>query len=104
MRDSTIISVLGAGSWGSALAIQLSRNGVHTHLWGRDAAQMEQMQNERCNAVYLPGINFPEALHATADLQHAASACSAILVAVPSQAFRSTLRQIAPLLKDGAPL
>lgn len=104
MSDSTVISVLGAGSWGSALAIQLSRNGVHTHLWGRDAAQMERMQLERCNSHYLPDIVFPEALHATADLQHAVTACSALVVAVPSQAFRATLRQLAPLLKDGAPL
>lgn len=104
MSGSTIVSVLGAGSWGSALAIQLSRNGVTTHLWGRDAAQMERMGKERCNATYLPGITFPEALHATADLHETVTRCSALLVAVPSQAFRATLHQISPLLKDGAPL
>lgn len=104
MSGTPVVTVLGAGSWGSALAIQLSRNGVTTHLWGRDAVQMERMERERCNITYLPGIPFPKALHATADLSHALSACTAILVAVPSQAFRSTLQQIAPLLKDGAPL
>lgn len=104
MDGATVVTVLGAGSWGSALAIQLARNGVATHLWGRDAAQMALMEGERCNARYLPGIPFPEALHATADLHHAVTACSAILVAVPSQAFRTTLRQLKPLLQDGAPL
>jgi len=104
MSGATIITVLGAGSWGSALAIQLARNGVATRLWGRNAAQMERMERERCNFTYLPEIRFPECLQATADFREAVSAGSALLVAVPSQAFRSTLQEIAPLLKDGAPL
>jgi len=104
MSGATIVTVLGAGSWGSALAIQLARNNVATYLWGRDAVQMERMERERRNAVYLPDITFPEGLRATADLAQAVTTGSAILVAVPSQAFRATLRQISPLLKDGAPL
>lgn len=104
MSSSTVITVLGAGSWGSALAIQLSRNGVATRLWGRDSAQMAQMERERCNSIYLPEVHFPDLLIATADLELAIATGSAILVAVPSQAFRTTLQQIAPLLKDGAPL
>lgn len=104
MNGASVVTVLGAGSWGSALAIQLARNGVATRLWGRDVGQMERMERERCNAAYLPGIRFPDLLTATADLERAISEGSALLVAVPSQAFRATLHQIAPLLKDGAPL
>src|SRR5512143_2121409 len=104
MSESPVVTVLGAGSWGSALAIQLSRNGVSTHLWGRDASQMERMERERRNAVYLPGVTFPEHLHATADLAESVTSGSAILIAVPSQAFRATLRQISPFLKNEKPL
>ena len=104
MNGTPIVTVLGAGSWGSALAIQLARNGVATRLWGRNAAQMERMESERCNFAYLPDVLFPVSLHATANLQQAVAASSALLIAVPSQAFRSTLREISPLLNDGAPL
>lgn len=104
MSAATTVTVLGAGSWGSALAIQLARNGVATRLWGRDAVQMAQMEAQRCNATYLPEIPFPALLAATADLAWAIEGGSAILVAVPSQAFRNTLHQITPLLRDGVPL
>ncbi|HEY0634128.1 MAG TPA: NAD(P)H-dependent glycerol-3-phosphate dehydrogenase [Gammaproteobacteria bacterium] len=98
------VTVLGAGSWGSALAIQLSRNGVATQLWGRDPAQMARMAHERSNARYLPDIPFPALLNTTADLTQAVACATAILVAVPSQSFRTTLQQLKPLLRDGAPL
>ncbi|HEY0720003.1 MAG TPA: NAD(P)H-dependent glycerol-3-phosphate dehydrogenase [Gammaproteobacteria bacterium] len=99
-----IVTVLGAGSWGSALAIQLARNGVRAQLWGRNAEQMAHMERERRNARYLPDAPFPALLTATADLTQAVASGSAILVAVPSQSFRATLQQLKPLLKDGAPL
>jgi glycerol-3-phosphate dehydrogenase (NAD(P)+) len=104
MSGISVVTVLGAGSWGSALAIQLARNGVATCLWGRNAGQIAQMEGERCNTRYLPGIPFPPLLIVTSDLQHAMAQGSATLVTVPSHAFRSTLQQIAPLLNNGAPL
>ncbi len=99
-----VVTVLGAGSWGSALAIQLARNGVRTLLWGRDPEQVARMARERCNARYLPAVAFPALLSVTADLAQAVASGTAILVAVPSQSFRTTLQQLKPLLRDGAPL
>ena len=61
--------MLGAGSYGTALAIQLARLGNDTPLWGRDAAQMKRLAEERVNAEYLPGCKFPPKLAPTSDLR-----------------------------------
>jgi len=96
------IAVIGAGSWGTALAMQLARNGVPTQLWGRDPSQMAAMADERCNPRYLPGLTFPAGLTPSADLDATLAASDHLLLAVPSHAFRDTLKQIAPHLKAGA--
>jgi glycerol-3-phosphate dehydrogenase (NAD(P)+) len=98
------IAVLGAGSWGTALAIQLARNGTTTLLWGRDSEAMAQMSVERCNFRYLPGSPFPKLLTLAADLTATLKLSDHVLLAVPSHAFRDTLRQIAPHLKPGCHL
>lgn len=90
-------AVLGAGSWGTALAMQLSRNEV-TVLWGRNKAGMEAMQQSRSNEQYLPGIEFPEKLVIETDLSHAIEQCDAVLVVCPSHAFGDILQQIKPLI------
>ena len=92
------IAVLGAGSWGTALAIQFARAGRATYLWNRDPAQAELLERERRNARYLPEAGFPEALSVTADLAAAVHGRRDILIAVPSQAFRSLLSSLRPLL------
>ncbi len=98
------IAVLGAGSWGTALAIQLARNGTTTLLWGRDGEAMAQMAVERCNNRYLPESPFPELLTPAADLSATLELCDHVLLAVPSHAFRATLKTIAPQLKPGCQL
>lgn len=90
-------SVLGAGSWGTALAMQLSRN-HQTVLWGRNQADMEAMQKSRSNERYLPGIKFPEKLIIKSDLADAIKESEAVLVVCPSHAFGDILEQIKPLL------
>lgn len=95
----TPIAVLGAGSWGTALALHLARSGNTTRLWGRDVHAMQAMQQSRENARYLAGISFPSTLTATADLNVALDGCRDVLIAVPSHAFRSTLRAIKPVSK-----
>ena len=90
------IAVLGAGSWGTALAAQLARNGVATTLWGRDPEQMARMASSRRNERYLPGLDLPEALAYQADLAAAVSAADRLLVVVPSHAFAELLVAIAP--------
>jgi glycerol-3-phosphate dehydrogenase (NAD(P)+) len=94
----TPMAVLGAGSWGTALAIQCARAGHPTRLWGRDAALMRSMQGERRNARYLPDAPFPEGLTPLDGLEEALDGTRDVLVAVPSHAFRAMLETIAPLL------
>ena len=65
------IAVLGAGSWGTALAALLARHGFPTTLWGRNAAQVESIDLLHENPRYLPGIALPDSLHATTDLPSA---------------------------------
>lgn len=98
---TTTITVLGAGSWGTALAILLARNGWPTLLWGNEAPHMAALQRERCNAQYLPENTFPEALRVSANLDSAVTASEVILLAVPSHALRIVLQQLAGLLQPG---
>jgi glycerol-3-phosphate dehydrogenase (NAD(P)+) len=93
------IAVLGAGSYGTALAIQLARLGNDTRLWGRDAAQMRKLDEERVNAEYLPGCKLPPSLKPTADLRAALDGAEDVLIAVPSHALHAVLRIVAPMLK-----
>jgi glycerol-3-phosphate dehydrogenase (NAD(P)+) len=93
------IAVLGAGSYGTALAIQLARLGNDTRLWGRDAAQMQRLEAERVNAEYLPGCKLPPALKPTSDLRAAVADAEDLLLAVPSHALHAVLRVVAPLLR-----
>lgn len=92
------LAVLGAGSWGTALAILASRNGHRTLLWGHDAEHVRRLVADRYNARYLPGHRFPESLVVTDDLASAVRSADAVLIAVPSQAFASLVVQIAPYL------
>ena len=93
------IAVLGAGSWGTALAIQCARSGRETHLWGRDATQLAAMAAQRENRRYLPGAAFPAALSIAGNLAAAVDAVRDILIAVPSHAFRDSLVMVRPLLR-----
>ena len=92
------VAVLGAGSWGTALAIVLARNGARVLLWGRDSAQLQAMAAERRNERYLPGIPLPEGLEPCTDLRETVTAGDDLLLAVPSHAFRHTLATVAPWL------
>jgi glycerol-3-phosphate dehydrogenase (NAD(P)+) len=93
------VCVLGAGSYGTALAFCLSRNGVKTVLWGRDKQQVKLMAKTRCNEKYLPNAIFPEELSLESDLCKAIVTSRDILVVVPSHAFYNTLQQAKPYLK-----
>lgn len=98
------ISVIGAGSYGSALAICFARNGHPTVLWGRDQAQMQAMASSRSNEKYLPGSKFPESLIIEPDFASAVKASDIVLVVVPSHVFGDMLRQVKPHLNDNAKL
>ena len=92
------VSVLGAGSYGTALAFCLARNGIATYLWGRDASQMQAMAESRCNQRYLPDARFPEALQVVVDLEQAVELSDDLLVVTPSHGFSALLTAIKPLL------
>lgn len=96
------IAVLGAGSYGTALAFCFARNGHRVIMWGRDGQQIEQMAQSRENAKYLPGAIFPETLDVTADLQYAVEQADVHLVVVPSHVFADLLQQIRPWLPEQA--
>ena len=98
------VAVLGAGSWGTALGLLLARNGHAVQLWGHDAAQCAQLARARENAHYLPGIHFPDSLHIEANLARLAGTTQQFLLAVPSHAFRATLKALKPHLDSGATL
>src|SRR4029077_7378899 len=95
-RRTEPMTVIGAGSWGTALAILLAREGHPTQLWGRDRAQRDLMRAARRNARYLPEAVFPESLQIAADLPQALKQSRDALIAVPSHAFRQTLQDIRP--------
>ena len=98
------IAVLGAGSYCTALAICLARNGNSITLWGRNTDDMAQMAQQRLNQKYLPDIALPDSLHLTADLAEAVASSRDILLVVPSHAFADTLQQIKPWLRSDARL
>ncbi|MGL5029853.1 MAG: NAD(P)H-dependent glycerol-3-phosphate dehydrogenase [Aeromonas sp.] len=99
MAAQIAISVLGAGSYGSALAISLARNGHPTLLWGHDPAHIAVLEQDRCNKAFLPDVPFPADLQLTADLQRAVQAAPVLLLVVPSHVFGRVLAQVKPFLR-----
>jgi glycerol-3-phosphate dehydrogenase (NAD(P)+) len=96
------IVVLGAGSWGTALAIQFARGGGPTVLWGRAEDEPEKLARERVNTRYLPGAAFPPSLVIEPDLGRALAAGDDVVLVVPSSALRAVLGEIKPMLRDTA--
>ncbi len=97
--NSTSITVLGAGSWGTALAISLAANN-ETCLWGHDADFMARLAKDRQNKQFLPGAMFPDRLVIESDLARAIDSSRDLLLAVPSHAFREVLEKAAPFFSE----
>ncbi len=96
--------MLGAGSWGTALAIQFARAGHPTRLWSRNAADASAMRAARVNQRYLPDARFPDEIAVHDDLAGAVAGATAIIVSVPSHALRELLVRLKPLLAHDAKL
>jgi glycerol-3-phosphate dehydrogenase (NAD(P)+) len=92
------VAILGAGSWGTALALYLARRQQAVHLWTHEADRIATMQSDRANNRYLPGYPFPESLTLTSVLNEALANVSDIVIAVPSAGFRDVLLTLKPLL------
>jgi glycerol-3-phosphate dehydrogenase (NAD(P)+) len=94
------IAILGAGSWGTALALLAARNGCQTLLWGHNPGHMAALAQDRQNKRYLPEYPFPANLAVTSDLAEVAAFSHLILVCVPSHAFKNTLIKLKPYLSN----
>ncbi len=90
------LAILGAGSWGTALAILAARNGCQTLLWGHNANHIGLLAQDNQNKRYLPGITFPENLAVTSHLTEIADFTDTLLICVPSHAFKATLNELKP--------
>lgn len=94
------IAVLGAGAWGTALALHLARNGQAVKLWAYEKEQVEQINTTRFNTRYLPDQKLPPSIVCSHDYETVLADVRDILIVVPSTAFRATLLAIKPLLKS----
>ncbi|MGI9290490.1 MAG: NAD(P)H-dependent glycerol-3-phosphate dehydrogenase [Gammaproteobacteria bacterium] len=96
MNTDPAIGVIGAGSWGTALAIQLGRAGQQPSLWGMEPEVIKSLTEERCNSVFLPDIPLPDNLKIQSDLYQLVRDHRDLLVCVPSHVFRAVLEDIKP--------
>lgn len=97
----TPTTVIGAGSWGTALAIAIARNDHPVKLWGRDPEHMRAMQETATNERYLPGLPFPASLEIESDFASALKQAKHVLVSVPSVAFTETLEKLKEFIEPG---
>lgn len=98
MMQSNSIAVLGAGAWGTALAILLAKNGHAVRLWDNDAKRVAIMQSERMHPWSLPGVPFPDQLTVVSTLTEAVHGVETICLVVPSHAFRAVLTELKPMV------
>lgn len=95
------ISVLGAGSWGTALALLLHNNGHEVTLWSALKDEVEMLREKREHASKLPGVILPKEMEITTDLEGSLKSPEVAVLAVPSPFTRSTSKQMAPFVRDG---
>lgn len=98
------VGVIGGGSFGTAIANIIARNGHKTRLWMRDPEQVETLNQTRVNSVYLPGHELHPSIIAEHDLEAVVSGVNLLFVAVPSGSFRTVVRQMKPFLRPGVML
>ncbi|WP_304507131.1 NAD(P)H-dependent glycerol-3-phosphate dehydrogenase [Anaerotignum sp.] len=90
------VTVIGSGSWGTALAVMLQKHGHDVVIWSRRQDAVDEMQRDRENKKYLPGITLPEGLKFTTDREQAVKDAEIIILSVPSKAVRQTAMDFAP--------
>lgn len=93
------VTVIGSGSWGTALAVMLAKNGHEVVIWSRRQDAVDELLNDRKNERYLPGVVIPENLQATTDRKAAVAEAEIIILAVPSRAVAETVRDFSPYFK-----
>ena len=93
------VTVIGSGSWGTALAVMLAENGHEVFIWSRRQDAVDELLKERTNKKYLPGVVIPDSIQATTDRKEAVDGADIVILAVPSRAVAQTVRDFAPYLK-----
>ena len=96
------VGIIGTGAWGTTLAIVLASKGFETTLWEHQAERAAEMERERQNGVFLPGIAFPFSLRVTNDIREAVAGRELVLLVTPSQRIRENTRALAPHLAPDA--
>ena len=95
------VAMIGAGSWGTALALVLARKNIRVALWDRDADHIANLVRDRENKRHQPDHPFPESLEVTDDLGAAVQGAGYVVMVVPSHGYRAVFRELWPQLSDG---
>jgi len=99
--EKSPVLVIGAGSWGTALALVLARNGNRTHLWDYDQDHIQKLIDQSCNNRYLPGHDFPELLHPESDLEPLLEQIEDVVVVVPCEGLHSIFGKMQAITAHG---
>ncbi len=95
---SAQVSIIGAGSWGTANAISLAKKGIKVKLWVREVELLDDIMNKKENAIYLPGAEIPESIEASNDLEYCCKDSEIIVIGTPSHTVRDVVKSIKPYL------
>jgi glycerol-3-phosphate dehydrogenase (NAD(P)+) len=98
MGNKSTVALFGAGSWGTALAMQLARNGSIVNLWGHQAEHIDSLISANENSAYLPGITLEYNIRPTASIKDCLQDADIVLIAIPSKAFRAFLKSLKPFI------
>ncbi|MTI79325.1 MAG: NAD(P)H-dependent glycerol-3-phosphate dehydrogenase [Firmicutes bacterium] len=96
------VAVVGAGSWATALAVQLAKNGHDIKMWARSDSAVDEINNHRENKKYLPGVVIPNNIKCSTDLEEVSTATETVLYGVPSHAFRKVLKDTLPYISTNS--
>ena len=94
------VGVIGSGAWGTTLALLLAKKGTATTLWEHRPERAAEMQQQRENALFLPGFRFPDTLQVTSDIMEAVWGKDMLLLVTPSQRMRENVRLLAPYVEE----
>lgn len=95
------ISVIGSGSWGTAVAVMLAQKGYEIYLWSWQQAETDRLNADRENKEFLPGVSFPDNIICSHDMAEIVESAELIICAVPSPATRTTAKALGEVVKDG---
>lgn len=94
------VTVLGAGSWGTALAVMLAQKNIDVKMWSIEPGVVEEMNTLRTNGAYLPGVSIPDKITIYNDMEKALNNSDVVVMSVPAQAFRENIKKVIPFLQE----